>query len=39
MPEKVLHPNTGISHLNSRKGIPRNINDRIWADTRPLPCS
>ena len=23
MPEKVLHPNTGISHLNSRKGIPR----------------
>ena len=21
MPEKVLHPNTGISHLNSRKGI------------------
>ena len=39
MPEKVLHPNTGIS-LFLEKGIPRNnINNLIWADTRPLPYS
>ena len=29
MPETVIHPKTGISHLNSRKGIPRNINNLI----------